>query len=68
MLEMRWPSLCGMLGDVSKGGLKWADYSAMPLERAVEYALSEEEPKPPTLAAVLEQQPHSTTIHSGDHP
>jgi hypothetical protein len=57
-----------MLGDVSKGGLKWADYSAMPLERAVEYALSEEEPKPPTLAAVLEQQPHSTTIHSGDHP
>ena len=40
----------------------------MPLERAVEYALSEEEPKPPTLTAVREQQPHSTAIHSKDYP
>ena len=29
----------------------------MQLERAVVYVLSEEEPKPPTLVAVLEQQP-----------
>src|SRR5215213_915276 len=28
MLEMRWPSLCGMLVDVSKREIKWTDDSA----------------------------------------
>jgi DNA-binding CsgD family transcriptional regulator len=35
----------------------WAQGKAMPLERAVEYALSEEEHEPPTLVAVPEQPP-----------
>ncbi len=36
----------------------WTQGKAMPLEPAVEYTLSEGgEPKPPTLVAVLEQQP-----------